>query len=92
MQIFLIQYIMHYLNYTLTMLASYGGKTSTQLTVSTFSRKQALRIINFKGRNAHSSPLFYHSKIIKISDKVKIENCLFIKKYTNTKLASVFTN
>ena len=55
-------------------------------------QKKALRIINFKGRNAHSSPLFHYSKIIKIEDKVKIENCLFIKKYTNNKLPSISTN
>ena len=51
--------------------------------ISTINRlfilhKKALRIINFKERNAHYSPLFYHSKIIRIADKVKIENCLFI--------------
>ena len=39
MQIFLNQYIMHYLNHTLTLLASYGDKPSVLLTVSTFSRK-----------------------------------------------------
>ena len=43
---------------------------------------------------AHSSPLFHYSKtkIIKIANKVKIENCLFISKYTNNKLPSIFTN
>ena len=41
---------------------------------------------------AHSSPLFHYSKIIKIASKVKIENCLFISKYTNNKLPSIFTN
>ena len=51
--------------------------------ISTINRiyilqKKALRIINFKERNAHSSPLFHYSKIIKIADKVKIENSLFI--------------
>ena len=55
-------------------------------------QKKALRIINFKEHNAHSSPLFHYSKIIKIADKVKIENCLFIIKYINNKLPSVFTN
>ena len=55
-------------------------------------QKKALRIINFKERNAHSSPLFHHSKIIKAADKVKIENCLFINKYTSNKLPSIFTN
>ena len=65
--------------------------------ISTINRlyilqKKALRIINFKERNAHSSPLFHYSKIIKVADKVKIENCLFINKYTNNKLPSIFTN
>ena len=65
--------------------------------ISTINRlyilqKKALRIINFKERNAHSSSLFHYSKIIKIADKVKIENCLFINKYTNNKLPAVFTN
>ena len=55
-------------------------------------QKKALRIISFKEHNAHSSPLFHHSKIIKIADKVKIENCLFINKYTNNKLPSIFNN
>ena len=65
--------------------------------ISTINRlyilqKKALRTISFKERNAHSSPLFHYSKIIKIADKVKIENCLFINKYTNNKLPSIFTN
>ena len=55
-------------------------------------QKKALRIINFEERNAHSCSLFHYSKIIETADKVKIENCLFIKKYTNNKLPSIFTN
>ena len=65
--------------------------------ISTINRlyilqKKALRFISFKERNAHSSPLFHYSKIIKVADKAKIENCLFINKYTNNKLPAVFTN
>ena len=55
-------------------------------------QKKALSIIKFKERNAHSSPLFHHSKMIKITGKVKIDNCLFISKYTNNRLPSIFTN
>ena len=56
--------------------------------ISTINRlyifqKKALRIINFNN---------HYSKVIKIADKVKIENCLFINKYTNNKLTSIFTN
>ena len=65
--------------------------------ISTINRlyilqKKALRFINFKKCNAHSSPLFHYSKLIKIAGKVKTENCLFINKYTNNKLPSIFTN
>ena len=49
-------------------------------------QKKALRIISFKEHNAQSSPLLHYSKIIKIVNKIKIENCLFINKYTNNKL------
>ena len=65
--------------------------------ISTINRlyilqKKALRIINFKEGNAPSSPLFHYSKVIRTVDKVKIVNCLFINKYTNNKLPSIFTN
>ena len=91
MQIFLNQYIIHYLNHTLTMLASYHQNIST-INHLYILQKKALRIIIFKECNVHSSPLFHHSKIIKIADKVKIENYLFINKYNNNKLPLVFTN
>ena len=55
-------------------------------------QKNALKIIYFKECNAHSSPLFHHSKIIKIADKFKIQNCLSINKYANNILPSIFTN
>ena len=55
-------------------------------------QKKALRIINFKEHNAHSSVLFHCSNIINIEDKAKINNCLFINKYTTNKLSSIFTN
>ena len=71
---------MHYLNHTLTMPTSYWAK------------KKALRIINFKEHNAHSSLLFPCSNIINIEDKAKINNCLFVNKYTTNKLSSIFTN
>ena len=65
--------------------------------ISTINRlyilqKKELRTINFKEGNAHSSPLFHYSKIIKIEDKVKTENCFFINKNSNNKLPSIFTN
>ena len=53
-------------------------------------QKKALRLIHFKERNAHSAPLFFKSKIVTLPDKIKIENCLFINKYVNSKLPPIF--
>ena len=44
--------------------------------------KALLRLIHFKEcTNAHSAPFFFKSKIVKLPDKIKIGNCLFISKY-----------
>ena len=85
-------HIMHYLNSTLTMIASFGDKILAQLTVSTFSKKRHLKLSILIINNAHFSPLIHSSKIIKMADTVKIENCLFINKYTNKKLPLIFNN
>ena len=65
--------------------------------VSTINRlfilqKKALRLIHFKERSAHSAPLFFKSKIVKLPDKIKIENWLFISKYVNNKLPPIFNS
>ena len=49
-------------------------------------------MIHFKERNAHSASLFFKSKIVKLLDKIKIENCLFISKYVNNKLPQIFNS
>ena len=49
-------------------------------------------MIHFKKRNAHTAPLFFKSKIVKLPDKIKIENCLFISKYVNNKLPPIFNS
>ena len=68
------------------------GQNISTISCLCILQKKALRMINFKECNAHSSPLFDYSKIIKIANKVKIGNSLCISKYTNNKLPSVFTN
>ena len=55
-------------------------------------QKKALRLIHFKERNAHSAPLFFKSKIVKLPNMIKIENCLFISKYVNNKLPPIFNS
>ena len=55
-------------------------------------QKKALRSIHFKEHNAHTAPLFFKSKIVKLPDKIKIENCLFISNYVNNKLPAIFNS
>ena len=55
-------------------------------------QKKAIRIINFSDRLAHTNPLFYNSKIIKLPDKVSIENCCFISKSLSNFLPPSFNN
>ena len=45
-------------------------------------QKKALRIMNFQSRDSHSSPLFKSNHILKLEDKILIENTL-MKKLTN---------
>ena len=48
-------------------------------------QKKSLHIISFECRGAHSNPLFRH-EIIKLPDKILMENCLFISKSINFNL------
>ena len=53
-------------------------------------QKKAARIINFQPRNSHSSPLFKQGFILKLQDKICLENILFVSKSLNRLLPSVF--
>ena len=55
-------------------------------------QKKALRLIYFKESNAHTAPLFFKSKIVKLPNKIKIENCLFISKFFKNKLPPIFNS
>ena len=55
-------------------------------------QKKALRLIHLKECNAHSAPVFFKSKMGKLPDKIKIENCLFISKYANNKLPPIINS
>ena len=45
---------------------------------SSILQKKASRLIHFKERNTHTDSLFLKSKMVKLPDKTKIENCHFI--------------
>ena len=53
-------------------------------------QKKALRIMNFQSRDSHSSLLFKSNHILKLEDKILIENTLFINKSFNNLLPPVF--
>ena len=55
-------------------------------------QKKAIRSIHFKGKFDHTSSLFSESNIIKLPDKVSIENCLFVSKSLNNQLPEIFNN
>ena len=55
-------------------------------------QKKALRIMNFQSRDSHSSPLFKSNHILKLEDKMLIENILFINKSLNNLLPPIFKN
>ena len=53
-------------------------------------QKKAVTIINFQPRNSHTSPLFKQSSILRFQDSVCLENVLFVSKFLNDLLLSVF--
>ena len=46
--------------------------------------------MNFQSRDSHSSPLFKSNHILKLEDKILIENILFINKSFNNLLTPIF--
>ena len=55
-------------------------------------QKKFLRIIYFLNHNAHTSPLFRDLNVLNLPDKIALENCLFINKYFNKCLPTIFKN
>ena len=55
-------------------------------------QKKSLRLMYFLNRNAHTTPLFKDSNILKFPDKIALENCIFIKNYFNQTLPTPFKN
>ena len=55
-------------------------------------RKKSLRLMYFLNRNTHTTPLFKDSNILKFSDRIARENCIFMKNYFNQTLPTPFKN
>ena len=58
----------------------------------TILQKKPLRLMNFKPRNFHTSPLYLRLNILKLPDKIFLENCLLISKAINNFLPSLFND
>ena len=71
---------------------SVWGQKTNSLNRLFLLQKKALRIISFGCRNAYSNPLFYRHEIVKLHDKIIIENCLFIIESINFDVPSIFNN
>ena len=77
-----------HLNYANTV----WGQNKNSLNRLFLLQEKALKIISFEFRNAHSNPLFYRHEIVKLHEKIIIENYLFISKSVNFDLPSIFNN
>ena len=58
-------------------------------------QKKSLQIIYFLNHNAHTSPSYISFRdlnILKLPDKIALENFLFINKYFNKCLGAIFKN
>ena len=55
-------------------------------------QKKSLGIMHFLKRNAHTFNLFKRLNILKLPDKVSLENCILICKYFNQSLPKGFKN
>ena len=77
-----------YINYA----SNVWGQNSNTTNRLHILQKKALRTIYFEKHQAHSTPLFYRSSILKLTDKITVENCMFISKCVNNHMPSVFNN
>ena len=55
-------------------------------------QKKSSRIIYFRSCNAHTSLLLRESNTLKLPDKIALGHCLFINKYFNKFLPTIFKN
>ena len=68
------------------------GQNKNSLNRLFLLQKKGLRIISLESGNVHSNSLFYRHEIVKLHDKIIIENIFFISKSINFDLPSVFNN
>ena len=52
----------------------------------------AIHIISFKDKNYPTNELYYNNKILKITDYIKLLNCLFVKSILSNNHLPIFEN
>ena len=67
-----------------------GNQNLNVLSRIVMLQKKALRIMNFPSRDSHSGPLFKCNHILKLENKIFIENILFINKKFNNLPPPIF--
>ena len=67
------------------------GQNSNSIKRLFVLQNKSLRIIYIQNYNAHTSPIFRESNILKLLEKIALENCFFISKYFNKFLPTTFT-
>ena len=82
---------MQFLNHIYSILVLFGHRILIALKDYNLQKK-SLRLMYFVNRNAHTTPLFKDSNILKFPDKIALENCIFIKNYFNQTLPTPFKN
>ena len=55
-------------------------------------QKKTLRIMSYQPQNSHTSPLFRKAAVLKVKDKINLENITLISKSINNLLPSPFNN
>ena len=55
-------------------------------------QKQAMRIMSFSRKNAHTEPLFKSFKILKLKDQISLYNCLFVHDHSRNLLPNSYSN
>lgn len=73
-------------------LITWGNTYETNINPVYILQKRAVRTITFSKFDEHSSHLFKLTKIIKFFDLIKFQISVFMYKYNNKKLPSVFNN
>ena len=76
-----------FLNYC---IIAWGNTYQTTLQPLFILQKKALRIITFSSYNEHSSPLFKDLNVVKLSDIITLQLAVFMYKFHNNLLPSVF--